>query len=86
MKKKKLTNKELENRIDILLNKIMAVTNGIDFTHALITTYIRFKEDQEKFKEFLDKENKKHEQADRSDSKGDRKDKSGDTDSKPESK
>jgi hypothetical protein len=86
MKKKKLTNKELENRIDILLNKIVAVTNGIDFTHALITTYIKFKEDHEKFKEFLDKENKKNEQTDRSNTEGDREDKSGDTNSKPESK
>ena len=85
MKAKKVTYKELANRIDIMLQRVMQISNAMDYTHTLLVKYIEMNKDIDKLKEFLKKE-EEDAQAKRSDTEGDREDKSGNTDTNTKSK
>jgi hypothetical protein len=84
-KAKKVTYKELMERNDFLLSRLLEVERAVNYTHTLTLAYIDCNDDKEKLRKFLE-EVDKNEQADRSDTKGDRKDKSGDKDVKSKSK
>lgn len=83
-KPKKVTYKELMERCDMLLGKVMEIERAVNYTHTLILTYIDCNEDQDKLKQFLEEANKDG-QSDGSNTKGNRKDKSGNTDTKSKS-
>ena len=83
-KAKKVTYKELMERNDFLLSRLMEVERAVNYTHTLIIAYIDANKHHDKLKQFLEEQNKNG-KTDGSDTKGDRKDKSGDTDSKSKS-
>ena len=85
-KQKKVTYKELMERNDFLLSRLLEIERAVNYTHTLIIAYIDSNNHQDKLKNYLEKENNKNEQTDRSDTEGNRKDKSGDTNSKSKSK
>ena len=84
-KTKKVTYKELMERNDFLLSRLLEVERAVNYMHTLVISYIACNKHEEKLKQYLE-ENNKNEQANGSDTKGNRKDKSGDTDSNSKSK
>jgi hypothetical protein len=84
-KPKKVTYKELMERNDFLLGKLMELERGINYTHSLILSYIECNKDEENLKKYLEEVNKDG-QSDGSNTEGDREDKSGDTPAKSKSK
>jgi len=84
-KAKKVTYKELMERNDFLLSRLLEVERATNYVHTLIITYIACNKHEDKLKKYLEEHNK-NEQANRSDTKGDRKDKSGDKDVRSKSK
>ena len=73
-KAKKVTYKELMERNDFLLSRLMEVERAVNYTHTLILAYIDANDHQDKLKQFLEEQNKNG-KTDRSDTKRDRKDK-----------
>ena len=84
-KQKKVTYKELMERNDFLLSRLLEVERAVNYTHSLIVSYIDCNSDSEKLVKFLKEQGDKNGQAKPGDSKGDRKNQSGDTNIKPES-
>lgn len=84
-KSKKVTYKELMERNDFLLTRLMEVERATNYMHTLIISYIACNKHEDKLKKYLE-ENSKNGQENGSDSEGDRKDKSGDTNSESKSK
>ena len=76
-KSKKVTYKELMERNDFLLSRLMQVEKAVNYTHTLIIAYIDSNSHQEKLKEFLEKENENG-QSDKSNTNGDRENQPGD--------
>ena len=83
-KAKKVTYKELMERNDFLLRRLLEVERATNYIHSLIISYIECNKHQEKLKKFL-KEETNDKQTDGSNTKGNREDKSGDTDTKSKS-
>ena len=79
MKKKKLTYNELGERLDFVFEEMVKGHRMIDYLNMLLVNYIKFSENEDKFKKFLEKELNKDGQNGTSSIGSDRKDKSGDT-------
>ena len=56
MKAKKVTYKELNDRMTIAFNKIIDLHKNIDYVHTLVMKYIEFKGDETKLREYLEKQ------------------------------
>ena len=85
-KQKKVTYKELMERNDFLLSRLLEVERAVNYTHSLIVAYIDSNEDSEKLVKFLKEQGEKDGQAQRDNSKGNRENKPGDNDSDSKSK
>ncbi len=77
-KSKKVTYKELMERNDFLLSRLMQVEKAVDYMHTLLIDYIDCNGDQEKLKQFLE-EVTKDGQSNTSDIDGNRENKPGNT-------
>ena len=58
-KSKKVTYKELNDRLTMAFNKLIELHQTIDYVHTLVMKYIEFKEDEVKLREYLEKEKEK---------------------------
>ena len=64
---KKVTYKELNNRLNMSFTKIMELHKNIDYLHTVILKYIAFKGDEAKFLEFVKEERERVEKKVRED-------------------
>ena len=71
-KSKKITYKELMERLNFVLGKMMQFERALDYNHTLVLKYIEFKGDVKKLRDFLKKEDKNNEQTNGSSPKADR--------------
>ena len=64
-KRKKLTNKELEHRTNVLMSEIDRLQRTIDTFYLTFIKYIEYNDDSDKFKKYLEskmeKEDVRHE-------------------------
>tara|TARA_R100000655_G_C2888042_1_gene176558 strand:+ start:157 stop:447 length:291 start_codon:yes stop_codon:yes gene_type:complete len=76
-KNKKVTYKELKDRIDFCFYKSAEIEQAVNYTHSLMLEFIDFTKNKEEFLKFL--KEKKNEQERKSNTKGSGEDKSGDS-------
>tara|TARA_R110002020_G_scaffold107738_10_gene250091 strand:+ start:680 stop:922 length:243 start_codon:yes stop_codon:yes gene_type:complete len=55
-KSRKVTYKELNDRMTMLFNKLIELHQTVDYVHTLVIKYIEFKGDEKKLREYLEKE------------------------------
>tara|TARA_Y100001938_G_C8016862_1_gene393071 strand:- start:289 stop:513 length:225 start_codon:yes stop_codon:yes gene_type:complete len=53
---KKVTYKELDDRMTIFFNRLMEVHQNMDYVHTLIMKYIKFSGNEPEFLKFVEKE------------------------------
>ena len=53
---KKVTYKELNDRMTIFFNRLVETHQNMDYIHTLIMKYIKFKGDEKDFLKFVEKE------------------------------
>ena len=58
-KPRKITYKELNDRLTIAFDKIIEIHNNIDYVHTLVMKYIEFKGDETKLRKYLEKQKEK---------------------------
>lgn len=72
-KAKKITYKEIMERLNFVMGRVMQIEKTLDYDHTLLLRYIECKGDVDNLKEFLkEQERKENEQTDRSSPKADR--------------
>ena len=59
-KSKKITYKELNDRLSVAFTKLVELHRTVDYVHTLILKYISFNKDETKFRNYLEKENKEN--------------------------
>ena len=64
---KKVTYKELNDRISLAFAKLIEMHKNIDYVHTVILKFITFKDDDKKFLEFVKEEREKVEKKARED-------------------
>ena len=58
-KPRKITYKELNDRLTIAFNKIIEIHSNIDYVHTLVMKYIEFKGDETELRKYLEKQKEK---------------------------
>jgi hypothetical protein len=53
---KKITYKELDDRMTMFFNRLMEVHQNMDYVHTLIMKYIKFSGNEPEFLKFVEKE------------------------------
>ena len=66
-KGKKLTYKELNDRISIAFARLMDIHQNMDYVHTLVLKYIKFNNNEEAFLKFVEEDRKKQEEKVRED-------------------
>jgi len=64
---KKVTYKELDDRMTIFFNRLMEVHQNMDYVHTLIMKYIKFSGNEPEFLKFVEKERDAEEKKARED-------------------
>ena len=64
---KKVTYKELNDRMTIFFNRLIEVHQNMDYVHTLIMKYIKFKGDEKDFLKFVEEERNREEKKVRED-------------------
>ena len=57
MSKKKLTMKEVKDRLDFCLQRIIESQKAIEYIHKIVSFYIDYKGDLDKYTKYLEKKN-----------------------------
>ena len=66
-KGKKLTYKELNDRISIAFARLMDIHQNMDYIHTLVLKYIKFYNNEEAFLKFVEEDREKEEKKVRED-------------------
>ena len=66
-KPKKVTYKELNDRIDISFQRMIEIHENVKYLHMLILNYIAFNKDEDKFLKFVEKTREEQEKKVRED-------------------
>ena len=64
---KKVTYKELNDRMTIFFNRLIEVHQNMNYVHTLIMKYIKFKGDEKDFLKFVEEERNREEKKVRED-------------------
>jgi hypothetical protein len=64
---KKVTYKELDDRMTMFFNRLMEVHQNMDYVHTLIMKYIKFSGNEPEFLKFVEKERDAEEKKARED-------------------
>jgi len=64
---KKVTYKELDDRMNMFFNRLMEVHQNMDYVHTLIMKYIKFSGNEPEFLKFVEKERDAEEKKARED-------------------
>ena len=56
---KKITNKEIQSRLDILLRQLIVTQNHFENLQKVFAMYVNYKGESDSFKEYLEKEGEK---------------------------